>query len=311
MIRSMFERRKPPGPSAADPDLLRRVRQLEVRTRGLVESLFSGEYVSIFHGRGLEFSHVRGYEVGDDVRSIDWKVTARRGSPYVRQFVEERDLLVVLMVDVSASGRFGPGERSAGEVAAEIAAAICFAATRNNDRLALLLVSDAVEAFIPPGSGRNHTVRLLTELLSHRPRRRSTDLAAGFERIVKSVPPRATVFVISDFIQDQKAPGFRATLGRAAQMHDVVAIRLASAATADLPDVGWVEITDPESRQRRVVDSGSRRVRDRFRHGVQRLQAEMAEILTQAGVELVEVATTADPLVVLGEFFRRRQRVTR
>lgn len=294
-----------------DPDLLRRVRQLEVRTRGLVESLFSGEYVSVFHGRGLEFSHVRAYQFGDDVRAIDWKVTARRGTPYVRQFVEERDLLVVLVVDVSASGRLGPGDRSAGEVAAEIAAGIAFAATRNNDRLALLLVSDTVEAFVAPGSGRNHTVRMLTELLSHRPKRRATDLAHAFERVTRALPTRATVFVISDFIQDPRDPALRSKLGRAAQMHDVVAVRLASVATAELPNVGWVEVTDPESGRRVLVDSGSRRVRAHFRHSVQRMQAEMAELLTDAGAELVEVPTVSDPLVVLAEFFRRRQRVAR
>lgn len=310
MIRSLL-RPRPHPPRTFDADLLKRIRQLEVRTRGLVESLFSGEYVSVFHGRGLEFSHVRAYQFGDDVRAIDWKVTARRGTPYVRQFVEERDLLVVLLVDVSASGRFGPGERSAGDVAAEIAAAITFSATRNNDRLSLMLVSDRVEHFEEPGSGRNHAVRVLAELLSREPRRGSTDLAAGFERLARAIPPRATVFVISDFIQDRANPAFRAAVGRAAQMHDIVAIRLGSAATAELPNVGWVEITDPESGRRVVVDTASRRVRDRFRHSVARRQAEMAELLTEAGVEVVEVSTTADPLAVLGDFFRRRQRVAR
>src|SRR5688500_10031704 len=193
------------------PEVLRRVRRLELRTRGFVESLFSGEYLSVFHGRGMEFSHVRGYQFGDDVRAIDWKVTARRGVPFVRQFVEERDLLVSLVVDVSASGRFGPGERSAGEVAAEIAAALAFAAARNNDRVSLLLVSDRVEHFVAPGSGRRHVIGVLAELLSARSRGSQTDLTPALERITRSLRGRATVFVISDFIQNREAPGFRST----------------------------------------------------------------------------------------------------
>lgn len=308
MISGLFRRKRPPSRPTLNPDVLQRIRKLEIRTRGLVESLFSGEYVSVFHGRGLEFSHVRGYEFGDDVRAIDWKVTARRGTPYIRQFVEERDLLVVLMVDVSASGRFGPGERSAAEVAAEVAAALTFAATRNNDRISLLLVSDRIERFIAPSSGRNHTTRVLSELLSHEAVDRSTDLAAGLDLLARSLPPRATVFVISDFIQDHADPRFKSALGRAAQMHNIIAVRLASVATAELPDVGWVEMTDPESGRRVVLDSGSRRVRQRFRQSIQRSQAEMAQTITEAGGELVEVTTTADPLAVLSEFFRRRQR---
>jgi uncharacterized protein (DUF58 family) len=288
-------------------DALARVRRLEIRTRGLVDSLFSGEYGSIFHGRGLEFSHIRGYQPGDDVRAIDWKVTARRGTPYVRQFVEERDLLVLLMVDVSASGRCGPGERSAGEVAAEIAAALAFAATRNNDRISLLLVSDHVEYFVAPTSGRNHAIRLLADLISHQPTAKSTDLVSGFDHIEKRIRGRATLFVISDFMQDHGDSPYREALGRMARAHDLVAIRLASTATTELPNVGWVEIVDPESGRRVTVDTGSRGVRDRYRHAVLRAGAEIAALLGDVGAEFVDIDTTADPLIPLGQFFRRRR----
>lgn len=298
---------RPPADPLPSADTLREVRSLELRTRGLVDSLFAGGYASIFHGRGLEFSHVRGYQVGDDVRSIDWKVTARRGAPFVRQFVEERDLLVVLVVDVSGSGRFGPGERSPSEVAAEIAAALAFAAARNNDRVALLLVSDRVEHFIPPGSGRRHVVRLLSDLLTFVPRGRGTDLSAGLDRVTRSRAGRATVFVISDFIQSSPDSPFREALMRLARTNDLVAIRLITGATLELPDVGWVEMTDPETGRRVMFDASRRKVREHYRHSVLRAQADTAALLGQVGAELVDINTASDPLAVLSSFFRMRR----
>ena len=295
------------GGELPSKDTLREVRRLELRTRGLVDSLFSGEYPSVFHGRGLEFSDVRGYQVGDDVRAIDWKVTARRGTPFVRQFVEERDLLVVLLVDVSGSGRFGPGERSAGEVAAEIAAALAFAAVRNHDRISLLLVSDRVEHFIPPASGRKHVIRLLSDLISHEPRGRGTDLSAGLDRLSRTISGRGTVFVISDFIQSGPASPFRQTLMKLARANDLVAIRLIAAATLELPDVGWVELTDPETGRRVTLNTGRRKVREHYRHSVLRAQADTAALLGEVGAELVDVNTAGDPLAPLAAFFRMRR----
>ncbi|MBM4185601.1 MAG: DUF58 domain-containing protein [Gemmatimonadetes bacterium] len=287
-------------------DALHEVRRLEIRTRGLVESLFSGGYSSIFHGRGLEFSHVRSYQVGDDVRSIDWKVTARRGTPFVRQFVEERDLLVVLIVDVSGSGRFGPGERSPLEIAAEISAAIAFAASRNNDRVGLLLVSDHVEHFVAPASGRRHVVRLLADLVKYKPRARGTDLSTAFERLGRNKSDRATVFVISDFIQSGPHTPFRDALLKLARQNDLVAIRLVSGATLELPDVGWVEMTDPETGRRVVLNAGHKKVREHYRHSVLRAQADTAAVLGEVGAELIDVNTSSDPLAPVAAFFRRR-----
>ena len=292
-------------------ETLREVRRLELRTRGLVDSRFCGEYPSIFHGRGLEFSHVRGYQVGDDFRAIDWKVTARRGTPFVRQFVEERDLLVVLLVDVSGSGRFGPGERSAGEVAAEVAAALAFGAARNNDRVSLLLVSDRVEHFVRPGSGRKHVVRILADLISHSPKGRGTDLSTGLDQLSHVLPDRGTVFVISDFIQSSAASPFRQALMRLAGAHDLVAIRLVTAATLELPDLGWVEMTDPETGRRVTINTGSRRVREHYRHSVLRAQADTAALLGEAGAELVDIDTAGDPLAALSTFFRMRRSTPR
>lgn len=295
-------------PTAEDLD---HVHRLEIRTRGLVESLFSGEYTSVFRGRGLEFAHVRSYQPGDDVRAIDWKVTARRSEPFVRQFVEERDMLVALVVDVSASGRLGPGERSGAEAAAEIAAALTFAAARNNDRITLLLVSDRVEFVRPVGSGRRHAVRLLADLVSHRPVGRRTDLTVALDRISRTLKGRATVFVISDFIQDHRDPRFREYVGRVAREHDLIAVRLTGSAMMELPDVGWIEMTDPESGRRAVVDTGSRRVRDRYRRGVAGSRAEVAALLGELGAEVIEVDADYDALAPIAEFFRRRRRIAR
>lgn len=307
-VRRFLSRRPQELPST---EALREVRRLELRTRGLVDSMFGGEYLSVFIGRGFEFSHVRGYQVGDDVRAIDWKVTARRGTPYVRQFVEERDLLVVLVVDVSGSGRFGPGERSAGEVANEIAAALAFAAARHHDRVSLLLVSDRVEHFVPPGSGRRHVVRLLADLVSHEPRGRGTELATGLDRLNRVLPDRATVFVISDFIQSNPGSPFRDALVHMAQAHDLVAIRLVTSATLELPDVGWVELTDPETGRRVTLNTHRKKVREHYRHSVLRAQADTAALLGEVGAELLEVNTSGDPLTALAGFFRTRRATPR
>jgi uncharacterized protein (DUF58 family) len=297
---------RPSGEELPSTDALREVRRLEIRTRGLVDSLFSGGYSSIFYGRGLEFSHVRSYQVGDDVRAIDWKVTARRGAPFVRQFVEERDLLVVLVVDVSGSGRFGPGERSPLEIASEISSALAFAAARNNDRVALLLVSDRVEHFIPPGSGRRHVIRLLADLISYKPKGRGTDLTTAFDRLGRHKADRATVFVMSDFIQAGPHSPFRDALLKLARNNDLIAIRLVSGATLELPDVGWVEMTDPETGRRVVLNAGRKKVREHYRHSVLRAQADTAALLGEVGAELVDVNTSGDPLAALSSFFRRR-----
>lgn len=298
---------RPRAAPSISPDALREVRRLELRTRGLVDSMFAGGYASVFRGRGLEFSHVRGYQVGDDVRAIDWKVTARRGAPFVRQFVEERDLLVALVVDVSGSGQFGAGERSPAQVAAEIAAALAFAAQRNNDRIALLLVSDRVELFIPPGSGRRHVVGLLARLVEHKNQSRGTDLSTALDRLSARKGDRATVFVISDFIQSGPASPFRDALMRLARGNDLVAIRLISNTQLELPNIGWMETTDPETGRRVMIDASRKKVREHYRHSVLRAQADTAAMLGEVGAELVDVNTAADPFAALTAFFRARR----
>ena len=311
LLNAALRRLRGPKDEPLSTDALREVRRLELRTRGLVDTLFVGNYPSIYRGRGLEFSHVRGYQVGDDVRAIDWKVTARRGAPFVRQFVEERDLQVVLVVDVSGSGRFGPGEKSPWEVATEIAAALAFAAARNNDRLSLLLVSDRVEHYIAPGSGRRHVVRLLSDLVSYKPHGKGTDLSTALHRLGRTRADRATVFVISDFIQSGPDTPFRDALLELARANDLIAIRLLTGATLDLPDVGWVEMTDPETGRRVVLNAGHKKVREHYRHSVLRAQADTAALLGEVGAELVDVNTAGDPLAVLSSFFRTHRSTPR
>ncbi len=290
-----------------EPDeTLREVRRLDLRTRGFVDSLYVGEYDSVFLGRGMEFSHVRAYQPGEDVRMIDWRVTARAGTPFVRQFIEERDLHIVLLVDVSGSARFGPGEKSPQEVGAEIAAALAFAAARNNDRVSLVLVSDRVEHFVRRGSGRRHVVHLLADLIGHTPQGRGTDLSAGLHWLGDTLLGRATIFVISDFIQDSAAAPLRNALMRVGSAHDLVAVRLLTAATLELPDVGWVEMSDPESGRRVMFDSGRQKAREEYHRSALRARADTAVLLGEVRAELLDVDTASDPLAALTRFFRMR-----
>ncbi len=273
-----------------------------------MESRFGGEHPSVFRGQGLEFSDVRGYQVGDDASAVDWKVTARRDAPFVRRFVEERDLLLVLVIDVSASGVYGPGQRTPLDVAVELAAALVFSATRRNDRISLVLVSDRIEHVTPPGSGRRHAVRLLADLVAHPVDRRRTDLAPALEWLVRSVGERATVFLLSDLIQAEDESGLRRALARSARRHDLVVLRPGGGPADELPDVGWVEVTDPESGRPAVIDTGRPAVREQYRQVVRRDRRKMANLLEDVGARLVDVDVSGDPLAALANFLRRRRR---
>jgi uncharacterized protein (DUF58 family) len=287
------------------------VRRIELRTRGLVESLFSGEYHSVFKGRGLEFSDVREYQPGDDVRTIDWNVTARRGRPFVKEYVEERELTALLVVDLSASKDFGTGSRSNAAIASEIAAVLAFAAAGNNDRVALLLVTDRVELFVPPDSGRRHALRLVMELLSSRPEGRGTMLSTGLQYASRVLHRRAAVFVVSDFLMDAATdPGLAASARRLAHDHDVVPIRLTDAGGDDLPDVGLLAIADPETGERRVIDT-RRRVRDAYRARKAAQRAAITVLFRELRLDAVEVGTDGDYVPALIRFFRRRERASR
>ncbi len=300
------------GRHVFSPEVTAQLKRIELSTRGLVESLFSGEYHSVFKGRGMEFSEVREYQPGDDVRAIDWNVTARRGRPFLKELVEERQLNALVMVDLSASGAFGTGAEPNVRVAAEIAAILALAATANNDRVGLLLVTDRVEHFVPPDTGRRHALRLVLEILAFRPAGKGTRLSEGIAWAEKALRQRTTVFVVSDFLTTPAAdPLLPHALRKLAWDHDVVAIRLTDPGEHELPDVGMLAVSDPESGRRRVVNTSDERVRRSHRERAARARAAVDEILRDLRLDIVDIDTTREYLPPLIGFFRRRARALR
>lgn len=294
------------------PEVTAQLKRIELTTRGLVESLFSGEYHSIFKGRGLEFSDVREYQPGDDVRAIDWAVTARRGKLFIKEFVEERQLSTLVIVDLSASKSFGTGAKDNATVAAEIAAILSLAATSNNDRAGMLLVTDRVEHFIPPDTGRRHAMRLVLELLAFRPAGRGTRLSGAMRYADRVLRQRSTVFVISDFLTGPDADEDLAHAARKlAWDHDVVPIRLLDPAAGRLPKVGMLAVTDPETGRRRVINTSSRIVRERFAASADAARERMDGLFRDLQLDTIDLDTTQDYLPPLIGFFRRRARVMR
>lgn len=286
------------------PELLRQVRRLAIRSRRLVADRLAGQYHSVFRGRGLEFSEVREYQPGDDVRTIDWNVTARMGTPYVKRFVEERELTVMLAVDVSASQRFGTAALRKEEVAAELGALIAFAAAANNDRVGLLAFSDGIEAFVPPRKGSRHILRLVRDLLSLRPARSGTDIGAAAGYLQRALRRHAIVFLISDFLDD----GYEVALRSAARRHDVIALVLSDRRELELPAVGLIEAEDAETGERVWLDAGDSAVRERFAQQAAGAHEERRRTLASLGVDVVEISTDGSYVEPLLSYFQARAR---
>jgi uncharacterized protein (DUF58 family) len=297
-----------PAPTAEQapipPELLRKIRRIEVRARRLVDQLFLGEYHSVFRGRGLEFSEVREYQPGDDVRIIDWNVTARMGTPYVKKYVEERQLTMYLLVDVSASEGFSTAPQTKAELAAEIGALLALAAVRNNDRVGLIAFTDQVERFLPPRKGSQHVLRLIRELLYLRPAHRGTDVAAALNFLSRIARRRSVAFLLSDLLASE----YQAALRIAARRHDIIAITLTDPRETELPDAGLLELEDPETGQRVVVDSGDARVRQLYRDAAQRRREERRRRLSAVGVDEVPILTDRPYVQSLMAFFQARAR---
>ena len=285
-------------------EILKKVRRIEISTRGLVNEVFSGEYHSVFKGRGMSFAEVREYQYGDDIRSIDWNVTARNGSPFVKIFEEERELTVMLLVDVSASGDFGTRERMKGEVAVEICALLAFSAIKNNDKVGLIVFSDHVEQFVPPRKGRRHVLRVLRELLYHEPRGRGTDVSAALEYLTHVQRKRAVVFLVSDF-RDQ---GFEKALGVAGRRHDLIAIRMGDRRERALPPMGLVELEDPETGERVVVNTSAQGFQDAFGRIHEGRRAALDRALRRSKVDVIDIETGVPYVRPLMRFFRERMR---
>jgi uncharacterized protein (DUF58 family) len=285
-------------------ETLTRVRRLHVRTRRLVDGLLAGEYHSVFKGRGMEFAEVRDYVPGDDVRTIDWNVTARLGRPFVKQYVEERELTVMLLVDVSASGRFGSVARLKTEVAAEVCALLALSALGNHDRVGMILFSDRIERHVPPQKGRRRGLRVIAEALAANPEGRATDIALALETFRRTTRRRAIAFLISDF----EAAGFERELRQAMRRHEIIPICVSDRREDELPDLGLIHLRDLESGEVVLVDSGSRRVREAYRR--RRAEAAVARrrLFQKLGLEAIEVDTARPCIDPLARFFRRRER---
>jgi uncharacterized protein (DUF58 family) len=288
-----------------DPkEILKKIRRLELRTRRLVNAGFAGQYHSVFKGRGMNFEEVREYAAGDEIRSIDWNVTARMNTPYVKKFTEERELTVMLVVDVSASGTFGSVELSKRELAAEVASILAFSAINNNDKVGLLLFSDDVELFIPPKKGRLHTLRLIREMLYFEPKGRGTNMAGALDYLNRVINRRAVLFLISDFI----APDFSKALTVSSRRHDVVAMPVSDPGESGLPDVGIITLEDAETGQQIDINTGSKSVR-RGLADLDELRRKSLERLFRARrVDIVPLSTTDDYLLPLRAFFEQRER---
>ena len=288
-------------------DVMRQVRLLELRTRGLVNSLFSGEYRSVFKGQGMEFSEVREYQPGDEVRSIDWNVTARMRRPYVKRYIEERELTVMLAVDLSGSERFGTRRRFKSELASELAAVLAMSAIRNNDRVGTLLFTDRIELVVPPKKGRRHALRLMRDLLVFNPEGRGTDIAGATEYLNKMLPHKTIIFLVSDFL----ATEIERPLKMLAQRHDLVAVTIEDPSELELPDIGLARLVDPETGQTLDVDTSDPRVREAFEHNVAEEREGRQKLLRRLAVDEVPVMTDGSIVEPLFRFFRRRETRTR
>ena len=287
------------------PELMRQVRQIHIRTGHQVTELMAGDYTSVFKGRGMEFEEVREYVPGDDVRTIDWNVTARMQHPYVKEFREERELVVMILVDISRSGDFGTVGRPKNELAAEVAASLAFAATRSNDKVGLLLFTDRIERFIPPKKGRGHVWSVIREILRHERQGRGTDVAEALAFLSRVLRRKAVVFLISDFLADGD---FEPALRLVNRRHDLVVFHISDPRERELPDVGFLAVEDAEDGRRLFVDTSSKRVRDQVKCSAAERSLDLVKQLRRLDVDLVQLSTdegVAGPLV---RYFRTRER---
>jgi uncharacterized protein (DUF58 family) len=285
-------------------ELLKKVRQLEIRTRGLVNQVFSGEYHSVFKGRGMEFSEVREYQYGDDMRMIDWNVTARFNHPFVKIFEEERELTVMLVVDMSGSQFFGSQAAMKRDVAVELSAILAFSAMKNNDKVGLILFTDRIEKFVPPRKGRGHALRIVRELLSFEPVQTATSIKSTLEYLNHVLKKRSIVFIISDFMDS----GYEAALRIAGKRHDLIGVVLLDPRESDLPDVGLINLRDAESGVARLIDTSDFQVRSLYhRFGVQ-IQQTRKSLFVKSRLDDVEVRLDQPYLKPLIDFFRMREK---
>ena len=285
-------------------EILKKVRRIEIKTRGLSSNIFAGEYHSAFKGRGMTFSEVREYQYGDDIRDIEWNVTARFGKPYIKVFEEERELTVMLLVDVSGSLDFGSVKQFKRDMVTEIAATLAFSAIQNNDKIGVIFFSDKIEKFIPPKKGRKHILYIIRELLEYKPESQQTNIAYALEYLTRALKRRCIAFMLSDFI-DQHS--FLQPLSIASHKHDVVAIQVYDKRVAELPDVGLLKVHDAETGQERIIDTSSRAVREAQAKWWKQQTMRLKDTFSRSKVDAVSVRTDQDYVSVLRSLFANRK----
>ena len=284
--------------------ILKKVKRIEIQTRGLVNDVFSGEYHSVFKGRGMEFSEVREYQIGDDIRLIDWNVSARMGHPFVKVFEEERELTVILLVDVSSSADFGTVERMKGEIAIEICALLAFSAIKNNDKVGLIIFTDRIEKFVPPKKGKTHVLRVLRELLYHEPEGKGTDISLALEYLSRIITRRSVVFLVSDFISDD----YQKAMQIANKRHDLVAITITDPREIELPNIGLVELEDAETGEIIMLDTADSTIRQTFTRITSNSREERDKNFRSMNVDSIDIRTDVSYIEPLIKFFRMRAR---
>ncbi len=283
-------------------ELIKKIRRIEISTNRLVNDVFSGQYHSTFKGQGMEFIEVREYQPGDDVRNIDWNVTARYGFPFIKKFREERELTVVLLVDLSRSGMFGTTRSLKEEIAAEIGALLAFSAIKNNDKVGLILFTDQVEKFVPPKKGQQHVLRLIREMLYFKPQGRGTDIDQALTFLSQVLTKRAVVFLISDFLNK----GFERSLKMANRRHDIVAIKITDPREVELPKIGLIELEDSETGEQMLIDTNDLRVREYFCDYNVQEEAERNRLFRSINIDHIDILTSESYVEPLVRFFRMR-----
>ncbi|OFY16519.1 MAG: hypothetical protein A2X11_12460 [Bacteroidetes bacterium GWE2_42_24] len=283
-------------------EIFKKVRKIEIKTRGLVNQVFAGQYHSMFKGRGMAFSEVREYQYGDDIRSIDWNVTARFNHPYVKIFDEERELTVMLLVDVSGSNQFGTRVRFKQEAMTEIAAVLAFSAIKNNDKVGVIFFSDKIEKFIPPKKGTSHILRIIRELVDFKATSRKTDISGALRYLTNVIKKRSTVFLLSDFADE----GYENALKIAGNKHDLIALRVFDQREAEMPDVGLVQLSDSETGARQWIDTSDAALRYAYKVNHERRNKDISNILKRSGVDFAEVRCDMDYVPPLMKLFRKR-----
>src|SRR5215468_1204868 len=285
-------------------EVIRQIRRLQLKARRAVEDLLGGEYHSVFKGAGIAFEEVREYQPGDDIRAIDWNVTARMGHPFIKRFIEERELTVFLAVDCSSSHQFGTRAQQKREVAAELAAVLAFSAISNNDRVGLVQFTDRIERFLPPRKGTRHVLRLIRDVLFYQPEHHGTSLREGLDYLNRVLHRRTIVFLLSDFLDE----GFEKSFKRTGRRHDLIALRITDPREEELPSVGLLELEDAETGERLLLDTGSRKVREAYRDAAVRRREAVRQLARQARTDLIDASTDGGHLDALIRFFRLRER---